>query len=144
MESSAPSRMLLGDSNESLPLPFLAKAVFQPPGRPPLFSKKKKKMSFGICGHSHGVPRSRRWRRRDREGAWHIGAGWSDSILMNTAGLARVTDSPRGAHHTTDRGFKREEKLQQCVSQATPSPMAPICKRVEDEKPQNLSLKVCE
>ena len=39
---------------------------------------------------------------------------------MNTAGLARVTDSPRGAHRTADRAFKGEEKLQQCVSQIPP------------------------
>ena len=83
-----------------------------------MFSKKKKCRSASVVTaiECPGVEEKERAGR----GKGHIGAGWSDSILMNTAGLARVTDSPRGAHRTADRAFKGEEKLQQCVSQIPP------------------------
>ena len=83
-----------------------------------MFSKKKKCRSASVVTaiECPGVE----VKERAGGGKGHIGAGWSDSILMNTAGLARVTDSPRGAHRTADRAFKGEEKLQQCVSQIPP------------------------
>ena len=54
-------------------------------------------------------------------------AGRSDSILMNTAGLARVTDSPRGAQCTqpigVSKGRKNYNNVTMCESgQPTPSP----------------------
>ena len=61
-------------------------------------------MSFGICGHIERF--GRQGEREGRKRAYR--SGWSDSILMNAAGPARVTDSPRGAR--SDRG--RQQRFQ--------------------------------